>query len=149
MLCQVAQSALFEKVLAAQEHLSMYADVYIINGSVLSTTRKHPRLFRQIFGYLYVYESAATPRIDCVDRASAAESLDDCFSFCWRGEFIGLHIDPHCKTRLVKSCDVSFHALVVVTTMKLAVSFRVGGWKVNVELQPISGESQVLREVLP
>jgi hypothetical protein len=141
VLCQVAQSALFEKVLAAQEHLSLYADVYIINGTVLSAPRKYPRLFLQISGDLHIYESAATPGIDCVHRAEAAELLDDPLSFHWRGEFISLHVDPHRESRPVKACDVAFHTLVVVTPMQLTVSFRVGGGKVNVELQPISGES--------
>lgn len=119
----------------------MYADVYVVNGPVLSAASKRSRLFLEFFGDLYVNQSAPTARIDCVDGGQTGESLDDPLPLCWSGKFVRLKIDPQCKSRLMKSLDVSFNALVMVTAMELAVSVRVSGWKVNVELQPISGES--------
>ena len=44
--------------------------------------------------------------------------------------------------------DVRFHAVVMVLAVQLAVPLGIGGRQIDVELQPVAGELQVIRQLL-
>jgi hypothetical protein len=131
---EVAEPIFLEEVLAAQEDLAIYANVHVIDRSVHEATRERPTFFLDPFVDLDVDEAAATARIDRFDRGGTAESLDDPLALCRGSKFVGLKVNLQGKFCLLESPDISFHAVIVVTAVKLAISVGISGWKVHVEL---------------